>query len=132
MDFSITPPERQSLPRRRRVPLSDIAVHLVEQHDAVMKHLLFWMQDQTYYRQRWHRRLSHLPLFEPASLAALQRLLVEIDDALAQFPHGFDPSEEDRAARLNGRLRMFWYEVLHLKKLCGAYVARTAKQVECD
>lgn len=125
MDTPIsTPPRRVS----RRIPLSDVAVHLVEQHDSIMRHLLFWMQDQTYYRQRWHGYLGQLSLFEPSSLMALQRLADEIEDAAEQFPHGFDPSEEDRAASLTGRLRLLRHEVLHLKKLCGAYVVRTARQ----
>ena len=113
-------------PRRKRVPLSDIAVHLVEQHEAVMRHVLFWLQDQTYYRQRWHHALDALPLFEVACLAKLQRLLTEIDDASEQFPFGFAPSEEESAQRLGARLRMLWHEVQHLQKLGGAYIVRTA------
>ncbi|MFT5192533.1 MAG: hypothetical protein ACI9DF_005634 [Verrucomicrobiales bacterium] len=112
--------------RRRAVPLSDITIHLVEQHEAVLRHVLFWLQEQTYFRQRWHHSLSTLPLFEVVSLVKLQRLLVEIVDATEQFPFGFAPSEEAFAERLSFRLHLLWHEVHHLQKLVGVYIARTA------
>ena len=91
--------------RRLAVPLSDITIHLVEQHEAVLRHVLFWLQEQTYFRQRWHHSLSTLPLFEVVSFA---------------------PSEEAFAERLSFRLHLLWHEVHHLQKLVGVYIARTA------
>lgn len=126
MDLPQAAPDLPPSPRRRQVLLSDLAVHLAEQREAVMRHVLFWMQDQTYYRQRWHRQLAEMPIFHATSLKALGCLLSEIDDATGQFPHGFGPAEEDGAERLSSRLRMLRHEVLHLRKLCGAYVTRTS------
>ncbi len=113
--------------RRRRVHLSDLTIHLVEQYEAVMRHLLFWLQDETYYRQLWHRQLAGLAIFDAEALTVLQNLLREIDDASSQFPYGFDPSEEARAQRLTSRLHLLSSEVRHLQKLCGAYTARIAR-----
>ncbi len=113
-------------PRRSSVPLSDLAVHLAEQHRAVMRHTLFWLQNQTYYRQRWHRVLDECCVFEVVGLAEIQKLIVEVTDALEQFPYGFSPTEAQGAQRLRSRLRMFIQELVYLQKLCGAHVARTA------
>ena len=113
-------------PRRSSVPLSDLAVHLAEQHRAVMRHTLFWLQNQTYYRQRWHRVLDECCVFEVVGLAEIQKLIVEVTDALEQFPYGFSPTEAQGAQRLRSRLRMLIQELVHLQKLCGAHVARTA------
>ena len=113
-------------PRRSSVPLSDLAVHLAEQHRAVMRHTLFWLQNQTYYRQRWHRVLDEYCVFELVGLAEIQKLIVEVTDALEQFPYGFSPTEAQGAQRLRSRLRMLIQELVHLQKLCGAHVARTA------
>lgn len=112
--------------RRAQVPLSDLAMHLAEQHRAVMRHTLFWLQDQTYYRQRWHRILDECSAFEVVGLAQIQKLIVEVSDALEQFPYGFAPAEERDAQRLRSRLRLLILELSHLQKLCGAYIARSA------
>lgn len=99
-------------------------MHLVDQREALAKHLLFWLQDQTYYRQRWHRILAELPMGEPEASAQLDTLLLEIHDAAEQFPYGYDPDDEAQAQQLHSRLHLLYHEVRHLQKLCGAYVAR--------
>ena len=51
--MEVPPPSSPNLTTRRSsVPLSDLAVHLAEQYRAVMRQTLFWLQNQTYYRQR--------------------------------------------------------------------------------
>ena len=112
--------------RRSSIPLSDLAVHLAEQHRAVMRHTLFWLQNQTYYRQRWHRALDSCCVFEVVGLAQIQTLIAEVTDALEQFPYGFSPTEAQGAQRLRSRLNMLIQELIHLQKLCGAHVARSA------
>lgn len=125
MDASTSSPFKVAS-RRAQIPLSDLAMHLAEQHRAVMRHTLFWLQDQTYYRQRWHRILDECSTFEVAGLAQVQKLIVEVGDALEQFPYGFAPAEERDAQRLRSRLRLLILELSHLQKLCGAYIARSA------
>lgn len=112
--------------RRTRVPLSDLAFHLAEQHRAVLRQTLFWLQEQTYFRQRWHRLLDECCVFEVVGLAQIQKLVIEVGDALEQFPYGFAPTEAFEAQRLRSRLHMLSHELLHLQKLCGAYIARSA------
>ena len=125
--MEVPPPSSPNLTTRRSsVPLSDLSVHLAEQYRAVMRQTLFWLQNQTYYRQRWHRILDECCVFEVGGLAQIQKLIVEVTDALDQFPYGFSPTEAQDAQRLRSRLNMLIQELVHLQKLCGAHIARSA------
>lgn len=109
---------------RRRLARSEMVLLIIEHHQTLLKHLLFWLQDQPYLRARWHRRASEMSLFEDSVLLDLKGMLIELEEARRQYPFGYGPDQIDSAKTLQGRLLILACELKGFSDLCGAYFRR--------
>ena len=108
----------------QRIGRADMVLNIASQHRTILHHILFWLQDQTYYRNRWHGQLSELMLFERSICDNLDTLRSELETVRCQFPFGYDPSEHHQARQLQSRLAILKHEVQILQDLCEAYFTR--------
>ncbi len=114
-------PSEQSRPKR-----AELVLQIADHHRLVQRHLLFWLQDQTYYRSRWHRMVTDLLLYDPGVVNALDVLITELDEVRGQYPYGFEPADNEAAQQLQGRLAILRYELNYLRDLCDVYLDRLA------
>lgn len=99
------------------IRLSEHAVQLVEQQTNILKHLLFWLQDQPYLRAKWHGAVSKLALFSPGVVEEVDRLIGEVHVARQQFPYGLPPARDTEACTLRSRLSLLKCELQSLREL---------------
>ena len=108
----------------KRIGRANMVVNIAAQHRTLLRHLLFWLQDQTYYRNRWHSCLSEMLLFERSICEDLEPLKEELETVRSQFPFGYGPNEHHQAQQLQSRLLILKHELNALQDLCEAYFDR--------
>lgn len=111
-----------------RMARAEMVVEIVEHHETILNHLLFWLQDHPFYRGRWHRRTTEMTLFDESVLLDLDGLLHELEDVRQQYPFGYAPEKASDARQFQGRLALLKCELENFRRLCDHYLLRIGRK----